>query len=102
MGRRGGGEGLGPWEFEAEPWLHETGSWVFVTLPPDVDEELRLLSGPRRGFGSVRVEVTCGDTTWHTSAFPSAEGFVVPLKQAVRRAELLEIGSPARFGLRQL
>lgn len=102
MSRAADGEGLGPWEFEAEPWLHETGSWVFVTLPPEVDEELRLVSGPRRGFGSVRVEVTCGASTWTTSVFPSTDGFVLPLKQGVRRAELLEVGSPARFALRQL
>ncbi|WP_370039408.1 DUF1905 domain-containing protein [Nocardioides sp.] len=99
-----GGEpdGVGTWEFEAEPWPYETGSWVFVTLPEDVDEEVRLRSGPRRGFGSVRVEVSCGSSTWSTSVFPSADGFVLPLKAAVRRAELLEVGSPARFTLRLL
>lgn len=75
---------------------------MFVTLPGEVDEEVRLVSGPRRGFGSVRVEVTCGSSTWATSVFPAAEGFVLPLKAAVRRAELLEVGSPARFTLRLL
>ena len=74
----------------------------FKKLPEDVDEEVRLLSGPRRGFGSVRVEVSCGSSTWSTSVFPSADGFVLPLKAAVRRAELLEVGSPARFTLRLL
>ena len=101
----GAGEGadaIGTWEFEADPWPYETGSWVFVTLPEVIDEEVRLLSGPRRGFGSVPVEVTCGSSTWSTSVFPSADGFVLPLKGAVRRAELLEVGSPARFTLRLL
>ncbi|MCK5930105.1 MAG: DUF1905 domain-containing protein, partial [Nocardioides sp.] len=43
-----------------------------------------------------------GSSTWSTSVFPSADGFVLPLKAAVRRAELLEVGSPARFTLRLL
>jgi hypothetical protein len=48
------------------------------------------------------VEVSCGSSTWSTAVFPSADGFVLPLKAAVRRAELLEVGSPARFTLRLL
>ncbi|MGB7880788.1 MAG: DUF1905 domain-containing protein, partial [Ilumatobacteraceae bacterium] len=50
----------------------------------------------RRGFGSVRVEVTVGSTTWRTSIFPDtkSESFVLPVKQAVRLAEGLGDGSP--------
>jgi hypothetical protein len=89
------------WEFEAEIWASESvGSWAFVTVPPDVDEDIRLLSGPPRGFGSVRVEVTLGGSTWRTSVFPDkARGYVLPLKKAVRRAESLDIGDPARLRL---
>lgn len=90
------------WEFEAVPWLHEGGSWVFVTVPEDVDDDIRALSGPRVGFGSVRVEVTCGASTWATSVFPGPDGFDLPLKKAVRRAESLEVGDPVRFVLRLL
>ena len=81
------------WEFEAELWPVEQGSWVFLTLPEDVDEDVRLLSGPPSGFGSVRVEVTVGRSTWRTSVFPDkARGFVLPVKKDVRRAEDLEVG----------
>ena len=75
-------------------------AWAFVTVPSDVDEEIRLFSGPPRGFGSVRVEVTVGATTWRTSVFPDKQrGFVLPLKKAVRRAESLDIGDSASLHL---
>ena len=89
------------WEFESEIWEAEAmAAWAFVTVPPEVDEEIRLFSGPPRGFGSVRVEVMLGDSTWRTSVFPDkARGFVLPLKKAVRRAESLEIGDSIRLRL---
>ena len=82
-------------------------SWVFATLPQelsdDIDETARLTAQPR-GFGSVRVEVTVGGSTWSTSLFPSkTEGaFVLPVKKAVRRAEQLEVGQPVAFSIRVL
>lgn len=69
-------------------------TWTFVSLPPDASIEIRELSdGPRRGFGSVRVQATVGSTTWKTSIFPaSADRYVLPVKRAVRKAEDLETG----------
>ena len=87
------------WEFEAELWVPEDASWVFLTLPPDVDDDVRLLSGPPTGFGSVRVEVTIGGSTWRTSVFPDKRrGFVLPVKKDVRRTESLDVGD--RCGVR--
>lgn len=94
------------WTFRAEPWPWDarSDSWVFVSLPTEVADELAERAeehGPPRGFGSVRVTVTCGGTTWATSVFPSnqEETFVLPLKKQVRRAEGLEVGEPATFTL---
>jgi hypothetical protein len=88
-------------EFTADLWAHrnEPGSWHFVTLPLDAAEEIRDLAdaaGPRGGFGSIRVSVTIGDTTWQTSLFPEGAGgsMVLPVKKAVRHAEALEAGEP--------
>ena len=92
--------------FDAELWEWDAAqdgtSWVFVTVPPDETEEIRLRSGPPRGFGSVRVEVTVGGTTWRTSVFPDARGYALPVKKAVRRAESLEVGDSARVTLELL
>ena len=85
------------WEWDAAP---EGSSWVFLTVPEDETDEIRLRSGPPRGFGSVRVEATIGATTWRTSVFPDKRGYALPVKKAVRRAESLEVGDPARVTLR--
>jgi hypothetical protein len=80
-------------------------TWVFVSVPEDVSDEIRDLGGPPRGFGSVRVEVTIGATTWRTSVFPNSDNpgtFSLPLKKAVRKAEGLEVGEVTRVGIRAL
>ena len=69
-------------------WSEGKGSWHFLTVPPDQAVEIRLLAiaaGPRRGFGSVRVEATIDGVTWRTSLFPQkAGGYILPIKAAVR------------------
>jgi hypothetical protein len=89
------------WSFDAELWASESvGTWVFLTLPPEVSDDVRLLSGPPTGFGSVRVEVTLGTSTWRTSVFPDkARGYVLPVKSAVRRREELELGDRVAVSL---
>jgi hypothetical protein len=54
------------------------------------------------GFGSIRVELTIGATTWLTSIFPDTKRatYIVPIKKAVRRAEGLANGSAATVRLR--
>jgi len=85
-------------EFDATLWLWDArrdDSWTFVSLPADVSEEIRELAiEPRRGFGSLRVRVTIGATTWTTSIFPDSKQdcYVLPVKKAVRRAEKLDAG----------
>lgn len=91
--------------FEADLWVWSndgTPSWFFVTLPREHTEDLRLEAGPPRGFGSVRVEVTIGATTWRTSVFPQAESgcFVLPVKKVVRSAEGLDEGTRCSVLLR--
>ena len=78
------------YEFEATLWRwREDGTWHFLTLPQDVADEIDDRTAVRAGFGSVRVEVTIGASTWRTSIFPSreAESFILPVKKTVRVAE---------------
>jgi hypothetical protein len=84
--------------FSAELWEHspgDPGSWHFLTLPAELSEEIELEAGPRRGFGSIRVDVCIGATVWRTSLFPEAAAgtFVLPVKASVRRAENLLAGA---------
>ncbi len=84
--------------FDAELWLWDArrmDTWTFVTVPADASEQIReLAAGLPRGFGSVRVEVTMGGTTWQTSIFPSSSDgcYVLPVKKAVRKAEQIDVG----------
>jgi hypothetical protein len=91
--------------FRAELWEHspgDPGSWHFVTLPPEQAEDVAIEAGPRGGFGSIRVEVRTGTTTWRTSLFPDAANgsFVLPVKKSVREAEGLWAGAACEITLR--
>ena len=86
--------------FDAELWpwdARRTDTWIFVSLPASPSEEIRdLTAGLRRGFGSVRVRVTIGSSTWLTSIFPDSQaGYVLPVKRPVRVAEALDVGDVA-------
>ena len=79
-------------------------AWRFVTLPEELSETIRFTSGPPRGFGSVRVAVTVGATSWRTSLFPDSDShcFVLPMKRAVREAESLQDGDLVTIKLQLL
>jgi len=87
--------------FDAELWIWDArraDSWTFVSVPADVSEDIReLVSGPRRGFGAVRVRAVVGGSEWRTSIFPDrARGcYVMPVKAKVRKAEGLSEGATA-------
>jgi hypothetical protein len=90
--------------FEATVWEHSPGeprSWHFLTLPGDVSDDIAAETGPPTGFGSVRVVVTVGGSTWRTSLFPDAKegSFVLPLKKQVRAVEGLQAGGTCRVRL---
>ncbi|MFC3101994.1 DUF1905 domain-containing protein [Altererythrobacter lauratis] len=92
-----------------------SGSWHFVTLDGDAGnaiaahEAMRRLelgagAARNRGFGSVKVEARIGATCWRTSVFPSTAqgGYLLPVKQAVRRAEDLAEGDAVQVSLELL
>ncbi len=91
------------WTFTAElwEWTSKT-SWFFFSVPEaDADDIEEQHGRTAAGFGSIRVEVTIGSTTWKTSVFPSTseKTYVLPVKKAVRQAERLEPGSSATVRL---
>jgi len=70
-------------------------AWHFVTIDGAAGEALsatalmqRLERGRRAGFGSLKVRVTIGGSSFATSVFPSKElGWLLPVKASVRKAE---------------
>lgn len=92
--------------FTAELWEWDgKAAWHFFSLPEDVTDEIdERFAHQAAGFGSVKVTVTIGSTTWTTSIFPDTKRgtFILPVKKAVRIAEDLADGSTAELHLRVL
>lgn len=65
----------------------------FVRVPDEVAEEIHEEAARLSyGWGMVPGTLTIGSTTWYTALFPKDGGYLVPLKDKVRRAEGLELG----------
>lgn len=89
-------------EFTAPLWEWAArAEWYFVTVPDEASADIREIPLPPRGFGSVRVRVTVGGSTWTTSVFPdsSVGSYVLPIKKAVRVAEGLVEGGDVKVAL---
>jgi hypothetical protein len=81
-------------EFSAPIWFWKGPSpYHFVTVP---DEECAALEAAAPlvsyGWGMIPVAARIGGTGWTTSLFPKDGGYVVPLKDAVRKGEGLDVG----------
>lgn len=70
------------------------GSWHFLTIDGEAGESLSATALMRRlertigGFGSIKVAARIGASRFSTSVFPSkSEGWILPIKAAVRKAE---------------
>ena len=81
-------------EFTGEMWFWRGPSpFHFVTVPDEESAELEAVSGHvSYGWGMIPVTGRIGGTEWTTSLFPKDGGYVVPLKDLVRKAEDLDVG----------
>ena len=65
----------------------------FGAVPEDEAEEIRETAAfVTYGWGMIPVRGRIGDTDFTTSLWPKDGGYVVPIKDAVRRPERLELG----------
>jgi hypothetical protein len=81
-------------EFGGDIW-HWRGPapFFFVTVPDDESAQLHEVArAVTYGWGMVPVRARIGATEWRTSLWPKDGGYVLPVKDAVRRAEQLEEG----------
>jgi hypothetical protein len=73
----------------------------FITVPDDEADLLKAMEAQvSYGWGMIPVTASLGATTWTTSLWPKDGAYVVPLKDAVRRAEAIEIGDAVTVRLR--
>jgi len=80
--------------FRGELWYWRGPSpFHFVTVPDAESAEIEAVSPMvSYGWGCIPVEGTVGETVFTTSLFPNYGGYLVPIKDKVRRAEELELG----------
>lgn len=83
------------YEARCELWLYPgKAAWYFVTLPAELTASIKTMAAGVSAWGSVRVAVTIGGTSWRTSLFPDSKSgcFVLPVKAEVRKKEKLAAG----------
>lgn len=81
-------------EFSGEVWSWRgPAPYHFITVPDDESDQLDMVRAlVSYGWGVIPVAVRIGRTDWTTSLFPKDGGYLVPIKDAVRKAEGLSIG----------
>lgn len=81
-------------EFTAKVWeWRGPAPYHFVTVPDWACEQIELLAkAVSYGWGMIPVEGRIGATSWTTAMFAKDGGYVLPLKDAVRRPEGIAIG----------
>lgn len=88
---------------EATVWIYAgDAAWHFVSLPKALAETLHARFGhAARGWGSLPVLVTIGQTSWRTSVFRDAKrgSYLLPLKAAVREKEGIQAGDTVAIRL---
>lgn len=78
-------------------------TWRFIGVPKKEGEEIKKKYGARaKGWGSLPVTATIGDTTWHTSIFPDKKSgsYLLPLKAKIRKTEEIADDSIVSYRLR--
>jgi Domain of unknown function (DUF1905) len=82
------------WAFPGELWYWRgPAPYHFIKVPEEVSAELRAMSAVvSYGWGVIPVSVRIGGTDFATSLFPKDGGYLVPVKDAVRKAEELALG----------
>ncbi|GAA1391324.1 DUF1905 domain-containing protein [Luteococcus peritonei] len=82
------------WEWRGPAPFH------FVTVPAEQAEQVAEVAGAvSYGWGMVPGRLRIGGTDFATSLWPKDGGYVVPLKDAVRRAEGIELGDMVHIRL---
>lgn len=85
------------------PLIHWRGPspYHFVTVPEEPSAAIEAVSSlVTYGWGAIPAEVRIGRTDFRTSLFPKGDLYLVPIKDAVRKAEGLALGDEVTMRLR--
>lgn len=77
--------------------------WYFVALPAAAAEDVaEVAAAATYGWGVVPVEADLGHGAFRTSLFPKDGGYLLPLRDAVRRPAGIAVGDDVPVVLRVL
>lgn len=92
-----------PYTFNAELWQYAgKGAWFFVSLPPTLSSEIRmLLKNEEEGWGRLRAKACIGNTEWETAIWfdTKAGTYLLPVKAFVRNKEQISAGQSVQVKL---
>lgn len=88
-------------EFAGEVWHWRGPSpYHFVAIPEEQAGAIHTIANAvTYGWGMVPVQVRIGDTGWRTSLFPKDGGYLLPLRDSVRKAEDVQLGDVVSVAL---
>jgi len=85
------------YSFRAKVWKYQgPAGWYFVTLPKLLSKKIRRLHGPaEEGWGRLKTIAKVGKSKWDTSIWHDsrAEGYILPIKAMIRKAESVKVDS---------
>lgn len=94
------------YKMKGKVWLYPgMVGWHFISV--DKKESaviMELFGNKKRGFGSVPVKVTVGETNWRTSIFPDRKSgtYLLPIKASVREKENIEAEKTISYSIKIL
>ncbi len=67
--------------------------FYFIQTPPDITAEIKVIAAAKTyGWGVLHTNVTINITQWKTALIPKDGSYLVPIKNAIRLPEKLELG----------
>lgn len=72
-----------------------------MRVPDEIAVEIKILAPTLTyGWGVIPADVTIGNTTVTTSLFPKDGGYLVPIKDTLRKPESIALGDVVDLTLR--
>ena len=80
-------------EFSGEIWCWRgPAPFHFITVPNHQCQDIKAISSfVSYGWGMIPAKVRIGRTEWKTALWPKDGRYIIPIKDAVRDAEKLEL-----------
>jgi Domain of unknown function (DUF1905) len=92
------------YKLRSKVWVYPgMAAWRFIGVPKKQGLEIKKKFGAyAKGWGSLPVFVTIGNTSWNTSIFPDKQSssYILPLKTKIRKAEGIDDDSIVSFLLK--